>query len=302
MPVRPDDSRFGSVLVPTVTPFADGAVDADALAALTDFLVGRGVDGLVPCGTTGEFASLDDDEYETVVSTTVDAAGDASVVAGTAATSVAGAVSRIETAADCGADAALLTLPYFHAANDPAGNERFLRAVLAETTLPVVLYNIPSCVGQSVTADLVTAVADHPDLVGMKDSSGDLTAFCDVIRRTGEEFHLFQGFDSQFVPGVSMGATGGINALANVVPEAFDAAVDAVQAGEFDRAREIQLDHVAPLFGACLDHGFAPVTKTALVARGVLDDDAVRPPLVELDADAAASVGETVESAVDALA
>lgn len=300
MPVRPDDSQYGSVLVPTVTPFDDDGVDADALADLTEFLVDHGVDGLVPCGTTGEFASLDAAEYETVVSTTVEAAGDAAVLPGAAATSVPDTLSRIETAADCGADAVLVVLPYFHGANDPAGNERFLRAVLAETALPVVLYNIPSCVGQTITPDLVDAVADHPALVGMKDSSGDLTSVIDVIRRTGEDFHLFQGFDSQFVPGVSMGATGGINALANVVPEAFEAAVYAVESGDMARAREVQLDHVSPLFAHCLDHGFAPVTKSALVARGVLDDDAVRPPLVELDAEAAASVASTVERTVEA--
>ncbi|WP_423750718.1 dihydrodipicolinate synthase family protein [Salinirarus marinus] len=291
---------FGTVLAPVVTPFADGDVDAEALADLVAFQREAGVEGFVPCGTTGEFASLDDEEYATVVETTVEAAGDAPVLAGTANPSVAGTVSRIEAAAACGADAALVVLPYFHAANDPAGNEQFLREVLDAASLPVVLYNIPACVGQEIDPSTLEAVADHPDAVGMKDSSGDMTYFVECLRRTPDDFALYQGFDSQLVPGVGMGATGGINALANVIPEAFAAALDAVAAGETGRAREIQTDHIAPLFQACVAHGFAPATKTALVARGVLSDAAVRPPLVELDDDAVADIEACVQNTVSA--
>jgi 4-hydroxy-tetrahydrodipicolinate synthase len=303
MPTAPQDSKFGTVHVPTVTPFDDGGVDADAIGDLVDFLVDGGVDGLVPCGTTGEFASLDADEYETVVAATVDAAGDdASVLPGAGATSVSGTLDRLDTAADCGADAALVVLPYYHGQNAPGGNEEFLRAVLDETPLPVVLYNIPSCVGQSMDADLVTSVADHPDVVGMKDTSGDLTHLLDIVRLTGDDFHLFQGYDSQLVPAVSMGATGGINALANVVPEAVRAAIDAAAEGDLDRAREVQLEYLAPFFAECVDRGFAPATKAALVARGVLDDDAVRPPLVELDEAGVEPIRAAVDRTVDAFA
>jgi 4-hydroxy-tetrahydrodipicolinate synthase len=148
--------------------------------------------------------------------------------------------------------------------------------------------------------DLVAAVADHPDVVGMKDSSGDLTRLLEVVHRTDDSFHLFQGFDGQLVPAVWMGATGGINALANVVPETVSAAVDAAAGGDPARAREIQLTHIGPLFAACVDHGFAPATKAALVARGVLDDDTVRPPLVELESDAVGPIHDAVERTVDA--
>ncbi|MFB6101913.1 MAG: dihydrodipicolinate synthase family protein [Haloplanus sp.] len=300
MPTAPADSEYGTTLVPTVTPFSNGAVDAEAVAELSEFVLANGADGLVPCGTTGEFASLTDEEYETVVRTSVDAADGAPVLPGAAATSVAGTLDRIDIAADCGADAVLIVLPYFHGANDPAGNERFLRAVLAETSLPIVLYNIPSCVGQSIDADLVEAVADHPDLAGMKDTSGDLTHLLEVIRRTGDDFHLFQGWDSQLVPAVSMGATGGINAVSNVFPGVMAEAIDAAATDDLDRARELQLEHIAPMFGTSLEYGFAPTTKAALVERGVIDDDAVRPPLVELDDEQVATVRSVVEDTVGA--
>jgi 4-hydroxy-tetrahydrodipicolinate synthase len=296
MPTAPADSEYGTTLVPTVTPLTNGTVDAEAVADLGEFLLANGADGLVPCGTTGEFASLSLDEYETVVSANVDAADGAPVLPGAGHSSVAGTLERIGIAADCGADAALVVLPYFHGENGPGGDERFVRAVLAETELPVFLYNIPSCVGRSIDADLVEAVADHPDLAGMKHTSGDLTRVLEIIRRTGDDFHLFQGWDSQLVPAVSMGATGGINAVSNYLPGVISEAIAAATANDIDRARGLQLNHVAPLFDTSAEFGFAPTTKAALVERGVIDDDAVRPPLVELDDDQRAAVRDILDT------
>jgi 4-hydroxy-tetrahydrodipicolinate synthase len=295
MPTAPADSEYGTALVPTVTPFANGSVDADGVADIAEFVLTNGADGLVPCGTTGEFASLTLEEYETVVSTSVDAADGAPVLPGAASTSVAGTLERIDVAADAGADAVLIVLPYFHGANAPAGNERFLRAVLDDASLPVVLYNIPSCVGQSIDADLIEAVADHPALAGMKDTSGDLTHLIDVIRRTGDDFHLFQGWDSQLVPAVALGATGGINAVSNYLPGLMAEAIDAAATNDVARGRDLQLNHIAPLFNTSLEFGFAPTTKAALTERGVIDDDAVRPPLVELDDDQVATVRDVLD-------
>jgi 4-hydroxy-tetrahydrodipicolinate synthase len=295
MPTAPADSEYGTALVPTVTPFANGSVDADAVADLSEFVLENGADGLVPCGTTGEFASLSLEEYETVVSSSVDAADGVPVLPGAASSSVAGTLERIDVAADAGADAVLIVLPYFHGANDPAGNERFLRAVLDETSLPIILYNIPSCVGQSIDADLVESVADHPQLAGMKDTSGDLTHLIDVIRRTDDDFHLFQGWDSQLVPAVSLGATGGINAVSNYLPGLMAEAIDAAATNDVARGRDLQLNHIAPLFNTSLEFGFAPTTKAALIERGVIDDDEVRPPLVELDDAQVATVRDVLD-------
>ena len=296
MPTAPEDSEYGTTLVPTVTPFADGSVDADAMADLSEFVLENGADGLVPCGTTGEFASLTLDEYETAVAASVDAADGAPVLPGAAHTSVAGTLERIGIAADCGADAVLIVLPYYHGENAPGGNERFLRAVLEETELPIILYNIPSCVGQTMDADLVASVADHPNIAGMKDTSGDLTHLLDVVRRTGDDFHLFQGFDSQLVPSVSMGATGGINAVSNIFPGMMNDAIDAAASGDLGRARDIQVNHIGPLFNTFNGYGFASATKAALVERGVIDDAAVRPPLLELDDDQVATVREQLDA------
>jgi 4-hydroxy-tetrahydrodipicolinate synthase len=302
MPTAPANSEYGTTLVPTVTPFSNGSVDAEAVADLSEFVLENGADGLIPCGTTGEFASLTNEEYETVVSASVDAADGAPVLPGAGDSSVAGTLERIDIAADCGADAVLIVLPYFHGANDPSGNERFLRAVLEETSLPIILYNIPSCVGQSIDADLVEAVADHPDLAGMKDTSGDLTHLLEIIRRTGDDFHLFQGWDSQLVPAVSMGATGGINAVSNYFPGLMKEAIEAAAENDMERGRDLQLNHIASLFNTSLEYGFAPTTKAVLVERGIIDDDAVRPPLVELNDEQVATVRATLDETLGTIA
>ncbi len=291
---------FDGVHCPLVTPFEDGRVDHETLAALVDHVREGGVDGLVPCGTTGEFASLDAEEYRAVLETTVEHAGDAPVMAGTADTSVAGTLELVETAADVGADAALITLPFFHTANDPAGNAAFIEAVADDAALPIYLYNIPACTGQEIQPSVVASAADHENVVGLKDSGGDFNYFLELRRQTPDGFQLFQGFDSYLVPGMAFGGAGGVNALSNVIPGAYAAAYEAMADGDFDAATEIQVEAINPLFQQCVEHGFAPATKAGLAARGVLPTDAVRPPLVELDDDARGEIATLVKDAADA--
>lgn len=292
--------RFEGAHCPLVTPFSGGEVDHDALGDLVEHVLDGGVDALVPCGTTGEFASLDAAEYRAVLETTVERADGAPVMAGTAGTSVAETLEKIETAAEAGADAALITLPYFHGSNDPAGDEAFVRAVADDAALPIYLYNIPACVGRPIAADSAVELADHDRILGVKDSSGDFNYFSELLRRTPESFQLFEGFDSHLVPGLLFGSDGGVNALSNVIPEAFAAATNAAFDGDAATAREIHEEHVAPLFQQCVEHGFAPATKAGLRARGVLETDAVRPPLVELDDDAREEIASLVDEVVAA--
>jgi 4-hydroxy-tetrahydrodipicolinate synthase len=299
-------TEFGATNCPLITPFEDtgengdrreNGIDTDALARLVEALLDRGLDGLVPCGTTGEFASLTDSEYRTVIETTADAASDrAPVMAGAATTTVETTLDRLEVAAENGADAGLVTLPYFHGANAPEGETRFFRAIAAETPLPIYLYNIPSCVGREIPLETVAAVAEEEAIVGCKDSSGDFEYFLGVDRHTPAEFDLFQGYDSYFVPGFAAGSAGGINALTNAIPESFVAASEAVRAEKYERAREIQAAEIAPLFELCLTHGFAPASKVAAAARGFLADTTVRPPLVDLDAEAREEIEASVRS------
>ena len=286
------------VYPPLVTPFTDeDTVDAEALASLVGSVERRGTDGVVPCGTTGEFASLSRDEYRRVVETTADAAS-GRVIAGVADTSVAGVRSRMETAAAAGCDAVLLTGPYFHTENATGGTTAFLRAAVDDAPLPVYLYNIPVYVGTELDPETVVTLAADERVHGLKDSSGDLDYLLRVVRETPDDFELFCGFDSVLVPALASGAAGGINALANVVPEVFEAATAALAAGDVERAVTVSQTAIGPLFEQCATHGFAPATKAAAASRGFLASTAVRPPLVELDDDAQTAVAEAVENSL----
>lgn len=292
----PDSTRIGC---PLVTPFdgddGEQAVDHDALASLVEHVVDGGVDALVPCGTTGEFSSLTPAERRRVIETTVDAAGGVPVVAGASATSVGEARERIASAAEAGADAALVLPPYYLTASDPAGDQAFFARVAADSPLPIYLYDIPSVVGSSLAPETVSAVAEREPVVGIKDSSGDLAHVSEVVARTPDDFQVFQGYDALLVPAAYAGATGGINALSHLLPGEMTTAVDAVRSGDHDRARRIQRERIDPLFRFCREHGFAPAIKVALADAGVLPSAAVRPPLVLPDGDARDEIGGTVE-------
>jgi 4-hydroxy-tetrahydrodipicolinate synthase len=289
------------VYPPIVTPFsADDTVDTDALASFVDALESRGVDGVAPCGTTGEFASLADDEYRQVLETAADAAA-GRVIAGVADTSVARVRSRIDTAAEVGCDAVFLTGPYFHTENAEGGTASFVRAAVEGSPLPVYLYNIPAYVGESLDPTTVAGLAETEPIRGLKDTSGDFDYFLTLARETPDDFELLCGYDSLLVPSLTNGATGGISALANVVPELFDAATSAVAAGDVERAMRVSQTAIAPLFEQCATHGFAPAAKVGAASRDFLASTAVRPPLVDLTADAREEVAAAVDESLAAL-
>ncbi|MFC5277229.1 dihydrodipicolinate synthase family protein [Halorubrum rubrum] len=295
--------RHGAVSPPIVTPFdADGGVDADALASHTETLLDAGLDGMVPCGTTGEFASLDDAEYRTVIETVVEAVeGRVPVIAGAADTTVSGVRERLAFAESAGADAGLVTLPYYHTSTDPAGQRAFLEAVADDAPLPVFLYDIPSTVGEAIDPDVLADLARHDSVVGAKDTTGDVSAVDAKIRATPDSFTVFQGFDSQLYPSVSLGVDGGIHALSQVIPEVFVAMGDAIRAGDDDRALRLHRRGIVPLFDRCGEHGFAPATKVAAAHRGFIPDPTVRPPLTLPDPDAREEIRDDVDAALDAV-
>ncbi|ELY92926.1 dihydrodipicolinate synthase [Natrialba hulunbeirensis JCM 10989] len=289
------------ITCPIVTPFDEtGAVDERALGDLLEYLLAGDIDGLFPCGTTGEFASLSRDERRRVTELTVEQAdSEVPVLAGAAATSVDDVLTAIEDAAAVGADAAVVTPPYFHTANAPAGNQRFFETVADESSLPLLLYNIPACTGQEIAPETVAALASRDDVLGLKDSSGDLEYFLETMRRTADtdadsDFLMLQGYDALLVPALRMGADGGVNALSNVAPEAY---ADLYETATGGRGAALQTA-VTDLFDACGEYGFAPATKTALEYHGVLPSDAVRPPLVSVPDDGRAAIGRAVDSLV----
>jgi 4-hydroxy-tetrahydrodipicolinate synthase len=295
--------RRGAVSPPIVTPFdADGDVDTDALAGHVDALVDAGLDGIVPCGTTGEFASLTDAERRTVIETAIEAAdGRVHVIAGAADTTVSGVRDRLRFAADAGADAGLITLPYYQTSTSPDGQRAFFEQVADDSPVPIYLYDIPATVGEPIDPGVVADLAAHESVVGLKDTSGDLSGLDAALRRVPDSFTVFQGVDAQLYPTASLGVDGGICALSQVIPEAFVALGEALRAGDDDRALALHREAIAPLFAQCAEHGFAPAAKVAAAHRGFIPDPRVRPPLTLPGAAGREAIAADVDAALDAV-
>lgn len=291
----PTFDEFGKgVLCPIVSPFREGDIDEEALSNVTEFILDGGVDGLFPCGSTGEFASLTAEQRQQVIQTVSRNADDAPVVAAVAGTSVPETLARIEDANEAGADAAAVVAPYFHSANQAKGTLHFFQTIADQATLPLFLYNIPMHVGTGIDAQIVETLAEHDSIRGMKDTSGDFSYFLKLDRLTPEDFRLFQGLDTLLVPSLRIGANGGVHALANVIPEVF---TELVAHADTDRGITLQQEAVAPLLELCLKHGVAPAMKTALVHRGVIPTDEVKVPLVTLDEEVKGEIHEAVDHA-----
>lgn len=283
-----------------VTPLTtDETIDHEAVSDLADWTIENGVHGLVPCGTSGEFASLSREERRAVIETTVKTAnGRVPVIAGAGATTVSDVLAYIDDAAAVGADAALVPPPYYHAANAPAGNRTFFERVSKETALPVYVYNIPSCTSGPVSVETVAELAANKAIHGVKDTSGDFSTIERMIAETPKSFDVLQGYDDHFVGAAVMGSNGGINGTAGIFPGAVAELCNALETENLGRARAIQRHVLSPVFNACFEHGFAAGAKQALVERDVIDHATVRPPLVGLENEARADVTNAVEEAV----
>lgn len=272
--------RLRGMTPPLVTPLVAGELDHDGLAAVIQHVLDGGVDALFVAGTTGEAASLTREEQRRLIDTAGELApSETPVLVGGTGTAIADTREWIRTAADAGADGVFLTAPYFHTSEAADGYRRFFEEVIADTPVPIVLYNIPGFVGRELPQDVVVDLADHDAVIGLKDSSGDLGYGMDLVDRTPEEFLVLQGFDVLLLPSLRMGFDGGVNAGANAFPEAYAAVVAEPEA---DRAQRVHDERIRPLFEFCAEHGFAPGIKATLAAAGIIDSNDVRPPHVPL--------------------
>ncbi|PSQ10293.1 dihydrodipicolinate synthase family protein [Halobacteriales archaeon QS_5_70_15] len=271
--------RLEGTIPPMVTPTEgrDGGVDTPALRAYTEFLVEGGVHGLFPCGSIGEFPSLTRAERRTVVETVAKASGDVPVLAGCGATSVGDVVALTEDAAAAGASAAVVVTPYYLGV-DQAGLRGFYEAVADRSPLPIVLYNIPQRTGVTLDVGTTVALAEHGNVVGVKDSSGKMAHVVRLFEETPEEFSVVQGLSMLALPSLDGGAAGLISGAANVFPAALSALYEAHRAGEHDRAVDIANEVANPLVTAYADLPTAPALKHLVDLAG----HEVGPPVLPL--------------------
>jgi len=292
---HPAAMRLEGAIPPMVTPTEGpgGGVDVPALRSYTEFLVEGGVHGLFPCGSIGEFPSLTREERRTVIETVADAAGDVPVLAGCGATSVADVVALTEDAAGAGASAAVVVTPYYLGV-DQAGLRGFYEAVADRSPLPVVLYNIPQRTGVTLGVETTVALAEHGNVVGIKDSSGGMAHVVRLIEETPDGFAVIQGLSMLATPSLDGGAAGLISGAANVFPAALASLYEAHRAGERDRAVAIANGIANPLVTAYSDLPTAAALKHLV---GLAGHDVGPPvlPLSPLDGDARAALADRYE-------
>lgn len=249
------------VLPALITPFTkDNRVDKDGIRQNIEFLVDGGVSGVVPCGTTGEAATLSIKEHEKVIEYAVEFSS-VPVVAGTGSNNTTEALELTKFAQDAGADAALLITPYYNKPNDSGMLKHFM-TIADGVDIPIIIYNVPSRTGINLKPELTAKLAKVSNIVGIKEASGSLDQVTRIIELTkGEDFAVLSGDDGLTLPILSIGGTGVISVVANVAPKLVVSMVEAFRNGDGEKARELHLT-LAPLIRAMfLETNPIPVKK-----------------------------------------
>ncbi len=262
-----------------VTPFLQGRLDEAAYRALVEWQITEGVHGLVPCGTTGESPTLSPQEHKRVVELCVEvAAGRVPVMAGTGSNSTLEAIEFTRHAQAAGADMALLVVPYY---NKPTQEGVYLhvREVHDATDIPLIIYNIPGRSVINLSDETLARMAALPNVMGVKDATGDLARVATLKHKTGDQLALLSGEDMTAVGFNAMGGQGCISVTANVAPRLCAELQEATLAGEYEKARRIQ-DRLTPLHQAMFVESNPIPVKYALSRLGRCEPE-IRLPLTE---------------------
>jgi len=253
---------FGSIPA-LVTPFSDGRVAEDTLRAFVDWQIAEGSNGLVPCGTTGEVATLSDDEHRRVIATVVEVAkGRVPVIAGTGTYDTAASIERTRAAADVGADAVLVVVPYYNKPSQ-AGLVAHFTAIADASPLPIVVYNVPSRTVADISVESLATIAKHPKIAAVKDATGNLARVSAQRLACGEDFIQLSGNDDMALGFNAMGGVGCISVSANVAPKLCSEFQKATREGRWDDALKSQ-DKLYPLHAALFTDASPAPTKYAL--------------------------------------
>ena len=271
---------FSGAFTALVTPFKNGEVDVEALESLVEFQIEGGINGLVPCGTTGESPTLSEEEDRLVIETVVRiTAGRVPVVAGTGSNNTASAIKYTKMAEEVGADGSLQVAPYY---NKPTqeGLFRHYAAIAENTSLPLVLYNIPGRTNVTIAPETIAQLAEIPNIVGVKESTLSMNMVSDIKRLCGEEFDILSGDDPMTLPLLALGGTGVVSVASNIAPGAVSDMVAAMNSGDLARGREIHY-RLLPLIRA-LSVETNPIPIKAAASLLGLCSDELRLPLVPM--------------------
>lgn len=254
-----------------VTPLNEKGIDFDAFKKLIEWQIAEGIDALVVAGTTGEGSTLTDQEHKEAIKFCVDTvAGRVPVIAGTGSNDIAYAISLTKFACEVGADAMLVVTPYYNKATQN-GLIKSFTAIADASTKPCILYNVPSRTGCNLKPETCAILSKHPNIVAIKEASGDISQVAAIARLCGDELDIYSGNDDQIVPVMSLGGKGVISVLSNILPRETSQMCHAYLTGEVETAREMQLKYLPLIDSLFCEVNPIPV-KAAVAAMGYCDN------------------------------
>jgi 4-hydroxy-tetrahydrodipicolinate synthase len=276
-----------------VTPFRNDALDEERFRQHIEWQIEQGVDGLLPCGTTGESATLSHQEHKDVIRICIEQTkGRVPVLAGAGSNSTREAVELTAYAKEAGADAALLITPYYNKPTQ-AGLLAHYKAIAREVSLPQVVYNVPGRTGVNLLPDTLARMqAEIPEVVGVKEASGNINQISQIVEACGREFNVLAGEDFITLPLLGLGGNGVISVVSNVAPQLMSGLCEAFHSRQIDRAIDIHYQ-LAPLYRAMFFETNPIPVKTALAHMGRMDLE-LRLPLVPMQQDNDAKLQETL--------
>src|SRR3989344_3087045 len=253
-----------------ITPFdEEGEFDENSFRNIISFQIKNNIDGIVPCGTTGESPSLEKEDYEKIIKAAVDSAdGKIPVIAGTGSNSTRHAVELTKMAADIGADASLLVCPYY---NKPTqeGLYRHFSEIAKKVDIPLVIYNIQGRTGINMETQTLSRLAkEHSNIVAVKEASGNISQMMDVLSELPKEFSVLSGDDNLTFPLMALGGKGVISVASNIIPKEMHELADNMLNGKIDKAKKIHYS-MLPLFKAIFIETNPIPIKTALSMKGM---------------------------------
>ncbi len=285
---------FNGSMAAIITPFRGGAIDFDALARIVDAQVEGGTSAIVPCGSTGESATLSHAEHIEVVKAVVKRVdGRIPVIAGTGSNSTAESIALTCAARDAGATAALLISPYY---NKPTqeGIYRHYAMIAERSEFPLIVYNIPGRTGSKIEATTIARLAEIEHIVGLKEATGSLDEVQEVLRLCGDKLEVYSGDDSLTLPVIAVGGVGVISVVANVAPRRSAAMVAAALSGDWATARKIHFDLLPLMRSLFLESNPIPV-KAAMARLGFCADE-LRMPLLPMSSGPRAELERILDS------
>ena len=272
---------FTGAATAIITPFKNDKIDFESFAKLINWQINEGIDAIVVCGTTGEASTLTDEEHKAAIEFAVkEVAGRVPVIAGTGSNDTAYAIEMTEFACNAGADAVLVVTPYYNKATQ-AGLIKMFSSIADASTKPVILYNVPSRTGCNILPATAAKLAEHDNIVAIKEASGNLSQIAELAHLVGDKMDIYSGNDDQIVPIMSLGGKGVISVLSNILPKETHDMTQLCLEGNFSAATELQLKYLKLINTLFCEVNPVPV-KTAAALLGWCSDE-MRLPLCEME-------------------